>query len=55
LEEYDKNYYKQLEELIADYILESDLSEISNNEISFYFVTGMNQANKFNFQKNEEE
>jgi len=55
LEEYDKNYYKQLEELIADYILESDLSEISNNEISFYFVTGMNQANKFNFQKSEEE
>lgn len=35
LEEYDKNYYKQLEELIADYILESNLSEISNNEISF--------------------
>ncbi|PUU87139.1 TIGR02556 family CRISPR-associated protein [Halanaerobium sp.] len=55
LEEYDKNYYKQLEELIADYILESDLSEVSNNEISFYFVTGMNQANKFNFQKSEEE
>lgn len=55
LEEYDKNYYKQLEELIADYILESNLSEISNNEISFYFVTGMNQANKFNFQKSEEE
>jgi len=55
LEEYDKNYYKQLEELIADYILESDLSEISNNEISFYFVTGMNQANKFKFKKSEEE
>ncbi|MFW5891542.1 MAG: TIGR02556 family CRISPR-associated protein [bacterium] len=55
LEEYKKNYYTDLEELIADYILESNLSEISNNEISFYFVTGMNQANKFNFQKSEEE
>ncbi|SFL97122.1 TIGR02556 family CRISPR-associated protein [Halanaerobium salsuginis] len=55
LEEYDKNYYKQLEQLIADYILESNLSTISNSEISFYFVTGMNQANKFNFKNSEEE
>jgi len=49
LEEYDKNYYKQLEEMIADYILASNFADISNNELSFYFVTGMNQANKFQF------
>ena len=49
LEEYDKNYYKQLEEMIADYILASNFTAISNNELSFYFVTGMNQANNFQF------
>ncbi|MBM7624056.1 TIGR02556 family CRISPR-associated protein [Sporohalobacter salinus] len=54
LEEYDKNYYKQLEEMIADYILESSFEEVSNNELSFYFVTGMNQANKFQFKNNSE-
>jgi CRISPR-associated protein Csh1 len=52
LEEYDKNYYKQLEEMIADYILESDFETISNNELSFYFATGLNQAHKFEFKNN---
>ncbi|MGM0472005.1 MAG: TIGR02556 family CRISPR-associated protein [Bacillota bacterium] len=55
LEEYDQNYYQQLEEMIADYILESDFDQISNNELSFYFVTGMNQADKFQFQNNKED
>ncbi|MGM0500500.1 MAG: type I-B CRISPR-associated protein Cas8b/Csh1, partial [Bacillota bacterium] len=55
LEEYDKNYYHQLEEMIADYILESDFEAVSNDELSFYFVTGMNQAHKFDFKTNNEE
>lgn len=55
LEEYGANYYRQLEELIADYILISDLDEISDNELSFYFVTGMNQAYKFKFEENKKE
>lgn len=55
LEEYGANYYKQLEEMIADYVLLSDLDDISNNELSFYFVTGMNQASKFQFDKKNEE
>ncbi|MFW6015835.1 MAG: TIGR02556 family CRISPR-associated protein [bacterium] len=55
LEEYDSNYYNQLEEMIADYVLVSDFDNISNNELSFYFVTGMNQAGKFKFSKKDEE
>lgn len=55
LEEYDKNYYNQLEEMIADYILTSDFEGVSNDELSFYFVTGMNQAHKFDFKNNNEE
>ncbi|MCK8827886.1 TIGR02556 family CRISPR-associated protein [Natroniella acetigena] len=54
LEDYDKNLHKQLEKMIADYILESDFNQISNNELSFYFVTGMNQVHKFKFNNNEE-
>ena len=55
LEEYANNYYHQLEEIIADYILESDFEAVSNDELSFYFVTGMNQAHKFKFENNNEE
>jgi len=55
LEEYKANYYKQLEEMISDYILVSNLDEISNDEMSFYFVTGMNQAGKFTFDKKDKE
>jgi CRISPR-associated protein Csh1 len=55
LEEYNKNYYEQLEKMIADYVLISDLDDLSNDELSFYFVTGMNQAGKFTFDKKEKE
>ena len=55
LEEYDKNYYKQLEELIAEYIVKSDFNLVSSNELSFYFTTGMNLADKFKFRKKEKE
>lgn len=51
LEEYGKNYYKQLEVMISDYIMVSDFKNMSNNELSFYFVTGMNQSDKFQFKK----
>ncbi|MCK4260844.1 MAG: TIGR02556 family CRISPR-associated protein [Halanaerobiales bacterium] len=53
LEEYDKNYYNKLEVLIAEYLLVSDFSIFSNDEISFYFTVGMNLANKFQFEKKE--
>ena len=53
LEEYKGNYYKELESLISEYLLESKF-DMSNNEISFYFVMGMNLAKKFKTKKDEE-
>ncbi|MEM3791019.1 MAG: TIGR02556 family CRISPR-associated protein, partial [Thermoproteota archaeon] len=39
LEEYEKNYYKELETLISDYFVASGKERWpTNNEISFYFV-----------------
>ena len=51
LEEYEKNYYKKLEAEISRYFLNSDLKKFSSDELSFYFVMGMNLAN--NFEKKE--
>lgn len=46
LEEYDANYYKELEYLIAKYMIQSGTDwKMSNDEISFYFVLGMNLSN----------
>jgi len=48
LEEYGKNYYSKLEEMIAKYfVLSNNNWSISNDEISFYFVLGMNLSNNF--------
>jgi CRISPR-associated protein Csh1 len=55
LEEYDSNYYKKLEQIISEYIINTNFNGFSNNEISFYFVTGMNQEWKFKFEKNNED
>jgi CRISPR-associated protein Csh1 len=46
LEQYDKNYYRKLEETISKYLLNSRF-EISDDEISFYFTMGMNLADEF--------
>lgn len=53
LDEYKKNYYRRLEEVISQYMLVADFSEISNTEMSFYFTTGMNLAGKFQFEKED--
>lgn len=53
LEEYGKNYYHQLESEISRYFLTSDLKKYSTEELSFYFVMGMNLAK--NFEKKEEQ
>ncbi|OGI12328.1 MAG: hypothetical protein A2Y40_00880 [Candidatus Margulisbacteria bacterium GWF2_35_9] len=50
LEEYGKNFYKELEETISTYMLESKWN-ISNDEISFFFVMGMNLAKEFKGDK----
>lgn len=48
LEEYGKNHYKNLEFLIGKYMIQSGEGwGMSNDEISFYFVLGMNLSNLF--------
>ena len=53
LEEYEKNYYRELESIISEYFVSSGNDwNISNDEISFYFVLGMNLSNLFKKEKN---
>ena len=49
LEQYGKNFYRELEQLIALYLVsgEPDLKYMSVNEISFFFTMGMNLAKNF--------
>lgn len=47
LEEYDKNYYKELEGILAQYLLKSDFSKYSIDEMSYYFTLGMTLENQF--------
>ena len=52
LEEYGENYYGQLEELISKYLVLAGSSwSITNDEISFYFVLGMNLSKYFKSEK----
>ena len=42
LEEYDKNYYSQLEQVISEYFVRAGSDwQISDDEINFYFLLGM--------------
>lgn len=53
LEQYKKNYYRELEEVIA-YLMESGEPELKNqsvDEISFYFTMGMNLNKQFKSKK----
>jgi len=55
LEQYKKNYYRELEEIIA-LLLESgepDLHTQSVDEISFYFAMGMNRNKQFKSKEEE--
>jgi CRISPR-associated protein Csh1 len=53
LEEYGKNYYRDLESIISNYFVSSGNDwNITNDEISFYFVLGMNLSNLFKKEKN---
>ncbi len=48
LEEYKKNYYRDLEEIITRYFVLSGINWIeSNDDLSFYFVLGMNSYKLF--------
>ena len=54
LNEYGKNYYMELEKLISEYLTLSNFKELSKEELSYYFVTGMNLGKIFKNQKKEE-
>ena len=53
LEQYGKNYYKALETSISEYLVNSDLSDLKDDEISFYFTLGMNLNKRFKPDKAE--
>lgn len=49
LEEYGKNYYRELEASISGYMLQAGNGwKLSKDEISFYYVLGMNLSYLFN-------
>jgi len=51
LEQYQKNYYRSLEETISHLLLTSNLEKLSNDDLSFYFVMGMNLYKNFSIPK----
>jgi len=54
LEEYESNYYKDLEELIAHHFVCSGVDwEETDDELSFYFVLGMDLHKLFSNKKEE--
>lgn len=54
LEEYGKNYYRDLERLISEYMIAAgDKWNLSKDEISYYFVLGMNLAQHFKTKSTE--
>lgn len=51
-EEYDKNYYRGLETIISEYMIRAgDKWNMSNDDISFYFVVGMDLKKLFKHQE----
>ncbi len=56
LEDYKKNYYRELESIIAQYMVASGPKwHLTNDEISFYFTMGMNLADLFKAQKEDDD
>jgi len=52
LEEYGKNYYKRLEEILSRHLIAaSNAWEMTNDEVSYYCVLGMNLAGEFKLEK----
>jgi len=49
LEEYDANYYKQLEQVISEYFVQAGSEwKLKDDELNFYFLLGMNLADSKN-------
>jgi len=56
LEEYEKNYYRDLEMLIAEHFVSAGTNwKETDNELSFYFVLGMNMHKLFRNAKEEKQ
>ena len=56
LEEYNKNYYRELETVISGYSVSAGNGwRMSNDEISYYFVLGMNLSYLFKTEGKEKE
>jgi CRISPR-associated protein Csh1 len=54
LEEYGKNYYRELEKIISRYLVSAGNNwKMTNDEISYYFVLGMNLADLFKSENKE--
>jgi len=54
LEQYKKNYYRELENIIAQYMIAGGSKwSLTNDEISFYFTMGMNLVDLFKTKKEE--
>lgn len=47
LEQYGKNYYRELEADIAELMVKGGMEKLSNDEISFLFTLGMTLYKKF--------
>ncbi len=55
LEEYGKNYYRETESIISGYLVSAGNKwDMTNDEISYYFVLGMNLADLFKSENKEE-
>ncbi len=55
LEEYGKNYYRDLEKIISGYFVSVGNNwKMTNDEISYYFVLGMNLSDLFKQKKEDE-
>lgn len=55
LNEYGKNFYQTLEELASEFLTQSDFKGMTMDEISYYFVLGMNLCDKFKIKEEEKE
>mgnify|MGYP001321866040 CR=1 FL=1 len=56
LEEYGKNYYKELESIIAQYFVNSGTNwRETDDELSFYFVIGMDMQKLFKNEKEDDQ
>lgn len=49
-----KHYYLELEKMIASYFTSSNFKDLTNDEMSYYFVLGMNLVDKFKVKEEDE-